>query len=176
MTKVALFGLGSMGFGIGQSLLRAGLSVHGFDLDEVVVGRFRRDGGGKGDLKTVANTFEIAAIAVVSAAQTEAVLFGDTELAALLPKGAVVIGCATVPPRFARNMEAQLAERGLLYLDAPISGAKGTLARFEGVDIGRRIFIHINNSNPILDENSPARRDVEKAGWAVAFDGMELEL
>ena len=35
MTKVALFGLGSMGFGIGQSLLRAGLAVHGFDLDEI---------------------------------------------------------------------------------------------------------------------------------------------
>ena len=57
MTKVALFGLGSMGFGIGQSLLRAGLAVHGFDLDEVSVERFRRDGGAEGDLKTVATTF-----------------------------------------------------------------------------------------------------------------------
>ena len=122
MTKVALFGLGSMGFGIGQSLLRAGLTVHGFDLDEDSVERFRRDGGAEGDLKALGNTFEIAVIVVVNTAQTEAVLFGDTELAAQLPKGAVVIGCATVPPRFARNMEAQLAERGLLYLDAPISG------------------------------------------------------
>jgi pyrroloquinoline quinone biosynthesis protein B len=58
----------------------------------------------------------------------------------------------------------------------PISGDDGTLARLEGVDIGRRILIHINNSNPILDENSPARHEVEQAGWDVAFDGMELEL
>ena len=57
-----------------------------------------------------------------------------------------------------------------------ISGEAGTMAQFNGVDIGRRIFIHINNSNPILDENSSARREVEKAGWDVAFDGMELVL
>jgi len=130
MTKVALFGLGSMGFGIGQSLLLAGLTVHGFDLDEAAVERFRSDGGAEGDLKNVATTFEIAVIVVVSAAQTEAVLFGETELVARLPKGAVVIGCATVPPTFARNMEAQLAERGFLYLDAPISG--GSVKAAEG--------------------------------------------
>lgn len=130
MTKVALFGLGSMGLGIGQSLLRAGHTVHGFDLNEAAVKRFQSDGGAEGDLKTFATTLEIAMIVVVSAAQTEAVLFGETELAAHLPKGAVVIGCATVPPAFARDMEGRLAERGLLYLDAPISG--GSVKAAEG--------------------------------------------
>jgi pyrroloquinoline quinone biosynthesis protein B len=58
----------------------------------------------------------------------------------------------------------------------PISGEGGVMAQIDGLEIGRRIFIHINNSNPILDENSAARREVEEAGWDVAFDGMELEL
>jgi pyrroloquinoline quinone biosynthesis protein B len=40
----------------------------------------------------------------------------------------------------------------------------------------RRIYIHINNTNPILVEGSVERRTVEAAGWAVAADGMEIRL
>ncbi len=38
----------------------------------------------------------------------------------------------------------------------------------------RKIYTHINNTNPILDENSAERREVEKAGWEVAEDGMDF--
>jgi pyrroloquinoline quinone biosynthesis protein B len=38
------------------------------------------------------------------------------------------------------------------------------------------VFIHINNTNPILREDSPERKIVEAAGWEVAFDGMEITL
>ena len=38
----------------------------------------------------------------------------------------------------------------------------------------RKIYTHINNTNPILDESSPERREVEAAGWEVAHDGMEI--
>jgi pyrroloquinoline quinone biosynthesis protein B len=40
----------------------------------------------------------------------------------------------------------------------------------------RKIFIHINNTNPILDEESDEFRQVREAGWEVAFDGMDLLL
>jgi pyrroloquinoline quinone biosynthesis protein B len=40
----------------------------------------------------------------------------------------------------------------------------------------RRIYIHINNTNPILLEDSAERRTVEEAGWEVAFDGMDVEV
>jgi pyrroloquinoline quinone biosynthesis protein B len=43
-----------------------------------------------------------------------------------------------------------------------------------GVAIDRRIFIHINNTNPVLIEDSPERREAEDAGWEIAFDGMEI--
>ena len=40
----------------------------------------------------------------------------------------------------------------------------------------RNIFVHINNTNPILVDGSPERRRVEAAGWEVAYDGMEIVL
>jgi pyrroloquinoline quinone biosynthesis protein B len=57
----------------------------------------------------------------------------------------------------------------------PIDGSDGTLAALEGLS-GRRLFIHINNTNPILIEDSPERARVMQAGWAVAEDGMEIKL
>jgi pyrroloquinoline quinone biosynthesis protein B len=57
-----------------------------------------------------------------------------------------------------------------------MSGPDGSVAALEGLDIGRRVFVHINNSNPVLCEASPERAAVERAGWEVAHDGMELGL
>jgi pyrroloquinoline quinone biosynthesis protein B len=58
----------------------------------------------------------------------------------------------------------------------PMSGPEGSMAALAGVPIGRKIYIHINNSNPVLIEDSPERRAVEAAGWEVAADGMEIAL
>jgi pyrroloquinoline quinone biosynthesis protein B len=58
----------------------------------------------------------------------------------------------------------------------PISGPGGSLERFAALDGPRKIFIHINNTNPILDEESAERRAVREAGWEVAWDGMEVAL
>jgi pyrroloquinoline quinone biosynthesis protein B len=57
----------------------------------------------------------------------------------------------------------------------PIDGPGGTLAALSDLP-GRRILIHINNTNPILIEDSSERRKVEAAGWQVAEDGMEIVL
>jgi pyrroloquinoline quinone biosynthesis protein B len=58
----------------------------------------------------------------------------------------------------------------------PIGGDGGSLAALAGVRAARKIFTHVNNTNPILVEGSPERRAVEAAGWEVAEDGMEIEL
>jgi pyrroloquinoline quinone biosynthesis protein B len=42
------------------------------------------------------------------------------------------------------------------------------------LSIGRKIYIHINNTNPMLLDDSPERAAAERAGWEVAYDGMEL--
>jgi pyrroloquinoline quinone biosynthesis protein B len=57
----------------------------------------------------------------------------------------------------------------------PIDGNDGSLAALAGLP-ARRIFVHINNTNPVLVDGSPERVRVEAAGWQVAFDGMEIRL
>src|SRR5215831_17798209 len=57
----------------------------------------------------------------------------------------------------------------------PIDGKDGSLAALEGL-AGRRVYVHINNTNPILIDGSPERLHVERKGWEVAEDGMEIVL
>jgi pyrroloquinoline quinone biosynthesis protein B len=57
-----------------------------------------------------------------------------------------------------------------------ISGDDGVIAAFRDLGVKRRIFIHINNSNPVLLDDSPERKIAEAAGWEIAYDGMEVRL
>jgi pyrroloquinoline quinone biosynthesis protein B len=58
----------------------------------------------------------------------------------------------------------------------PLSGAGGTLEAFAKLSRPRKILVHINNTNPVLLEDSPEREAVVRAGVEVAYDGLELEL
>jgi pyrroloquinoline quinone biosynthesis protein B len=58
----------------------------------------------------------------------------------------------------------------------PLSGAGGTLEAFAALKRPRKILVHINNTNPVLLEDSPEREAVLRAGADVAYDGLELEL
>ena len=58
----------------------------------------------------------------------------------------------------------------------PLSGIGGSLERLAALQRPRKIFIHINNTNPILDEESAEYRMVREAGWEVATDGLEITL
>ena len=57
-----------------------------------------------------------------------------------------------------------------------MSGSGGSVAQIAPLDIGRKIFIHINNSNPALRDSSPERAAVENAGWEISYDGMEVRI
>lgn len=107
-----------------------------------------------------------------------------------------VPGCAAVDERLLQRFTgaSALLFDGTLYTDdemiaqglsektgrrmghLSISGAEGTIAHLAGLDVGRRIFIHINNSNPVLREDSAERRATEASGWEIAEDGMEIVL
>ncbi len=121
-TKVAVIGLGSMGYGMASSCLRAGLETYGYDVNKDAEARFITAGGKDAPLPDAIKEVDVALIVVLNAAQTEAVLFGDNGIATQMAKGSVVISSATVSPDFAREMEAKCVELGLHYLDAPISG------------------------------------------------------
>lgn len=57
-----------------------------------------------------------------------------------------------------------------------VAGPNGTLAAFAPLGVKRKIFVHINNSNPILLDDSPERAEVHARGWEVGEDGMRIEL
>ncbi|WP_203981583.1 pyrroloquinoline quinone biosynthesis protein PqqB [Planosporangium flavigriseum] len=59
---------------------------------------------------------------------------------------------------------------------APVTGPAGTLERFAALPTRRRIYTHLNNTNPLLVEDSVQRKRVEGYGIEVAYDGMEFEL
>lgn len=58
----------------------------------------------------------------------------------------------------------------------PVSGADGSIATLASVPVGRRVFVHINNSNPLTDPASPETASAVAAGWQVARDGMEFAI
>jgi pyrroloquinoline quinone biosynthesis protein B len=58
----------------------------------------------------------------------------------------------------------------------PVSGPEGSLALLAGLRHPRKVFSHINNTNPMLDESSPEHREVLDAGWQIAADGDRFEL
>lgn len=58
----------------------------------------------------------------------------------------------------------------------PIDGPGGSLEHLSSLAIERKIYIHLNNTNPILLEDSPERRLVEERGMEVAMDGLEVRI
>ena len=55
-----------------------------------------------------------------------------------------------------------------------MSGEDGSIAAFADLDIGKKVFVHMNNTNPVLRPTSPERRQAEAAGWIIGQDGMEV--
>ncbi|MGO4339771.1 pyrroloquinoline quinone biosynthesis protein PqqB [Labrys sp. KB_33_2] len=109
---------------------------------------------------------------------------------------AYIPGCAAVPPW----LRETIADADLLLFDGtlweddemirhgvgtktgrrmghmPIAGPDGSMAALADLPVRQRVFIHLNNTNPVLVEGSPEQRTVEAAGWQVAHDGMVFRL
>ena len=68
------------------------------------------------------------------------------------------------------------AKTGALMGHVAISGPDGVIARLAHLRAARKVFFHINNSNPVWRHGSEERRFIERAGWEVAYDGMEIVL
>nr|WP_139169745.1 L-threonate dehydrogenase [Chitinasiproducens palmae] len=129
---VGVIGLGAMGYGVAQSLLRAGFDVHACDLRADVLERFAKEGGRPApDPAALAAVCKVVITLVVNADQTDAVLFGDRGAVPALAPDSLVIACATVAPAYASSLGARLAERGIHLLDAPVSGGAARAASGE---------------------------------------------
>ncbi|HQT86047.1 MAG: 3-hydroxyisobutyrate dehydrogenase [Acidiphilium sp. 37-64-53] len=127
--RIAVIGLGSMGFGMAVSLVRAGFDVAGYDVVAANAQRLADAGGYVAATPAAAAVGADAVVCVVvNAAQTEAILFGADGCAAAMAPGSVFISCATMAPDVVRALAARLEGQGLHYLDAPISGGAARAA------------------------------------------------
>jgi len=121
--RTGFVGLGAMGMGMACSMVKAGLTVSGYDINETALNAFAEAGGETAhSAADAAREADILMIVVVNAEQAEAVLFGPGAAAEALPQGSVVVLCSTVKPDFARKTAERLYGLGLEMLDAPISG------------------------------------------------------
>lgn len=121
--RVGVIGLGSMGMGAALNLVQAGHEVSGCELREA--GRDELTQAGGTAVSRAADLpagIEALIVFVVNAAQANDVLFGPDSCLPSLAPGAVVLCCTTVAPEAARALDAKLAERQFLMLDAPVSG------------------------------------------------------
>jgi len=169
--RIAVIGLGSMGFGMATSLKRAGFEVTGYDVAGEAVARFVADGGkGAQTPAQAAHQADIVICVVLNAAQTETVLFGKDGVAETLAKDAVFVSSATMDPEVARRLAKQLEATGRHYLDAPISGGAQRAAQGELTILASGSALAFAKARPALDAMAAKLYELgDAAGQGAAF-------
>lgn len=148
-----------------------GLSYRAFDAPTTKRSRFGPDGG-RGRVVGYRITDEHTGRAVVYLPGVQDV----SPLRAQLNDCACLLldGTCWQDDELSRLRLARKTAREMGHL--PIDGPAGSLEQLSGLDIERRIYTHLNNTNPILLEDTPERRIVEDRGWEVAVDGTEVQV
>ncbi len=150
--RAGVIGLGSMGWGVARSLLRAGFEVHACDVRRDVVERFAGEGGvAAGSPAEVGARADVVVVLVVNAEQTDQVLFGSGGATETLARGSVVIASATVAPEYAVGLGERLKALGLLTIDAPVSGGAAKAATGELSIMASGTPAAFDKAKPVLD-------------------------
>ncbi len=132
MAVYGIIGMGAIGMGMAQSMVRAGLETWGFDRNPKALETFAKAGGkaASSAAKVGANA-DVLVLVVVNAAQVDSVLFGPGAVAEAMKPGGLVIACSTVRPEDAESFASRLAAKNILLLDAPTSGGAAKAMRGE---------------------------------------------
>ncbi|MCW8086304.1 L-threonate dehydrogenase [Sabulicella glaciei] len=159
--KAAVIGLGSMGGGAAQSALRAGLEVTGVDPSERARAAFGNRAVARGsDLEPGQDA---VLVLTVNATQARQALFGEAGAAPRVAPGGVLVVSATMSPAEARALAAEAESRGLLYLDAPVSG--GAVAAREG-----RMTVMASGSDEAFAAARPLLEAVSGKVWRLGTE------
>ena len=152
MKKILVFGLGSMGYGIAQTLHRSGYKVYGQDKNPLQQKKFVEEGGFDADIPF--QDLQAVIIVVLNEKQTREIIFGQNGISDKLMKNTLIMVCTTVSPDFAKEMASSCNDKGLLYLDAPISGGskKSAEGKLSYMISGSKKAFEV--AKPILDDTS----------------------
>ncbi len=150
--KVGVIGLGSMGLGVARTLVAKGFEVHACDVRPEVVAAFANDGGvAAANPAALGSAVPIAIVLVVNADQTEQVLFGPDGAVSTMAPGSVVVSSSTVAPEYAIDLGRRLAEKGLLMVDAPVSGGAARAAKGEMTIMGSGVPEAFEKADAVLN-------------------------
>ena len=100
----------------------------------------------------------------------------DDDLAARLKGASLVFFDGTLWHENEMIEQGLLGKTGTRMGHVNMSGEEGSIKAFARLGVARKIFVHINNSNPVLNEASSERREAQAAGWVIGEDGMEVVL
>ena len=129
MTKqtATVIGLGSMGYGAGCSLVRAGFPTYGVDIRDDALDNFKAENGHLGGISekdpsvAVADS-DVVFVYLVNAEQVNAVLWGENGCVKTAKPNTVFVLCVTMPPNATLEIAEKLQQAGMRVLDAPVSG------------------------------------------------------
>ena len=126
MARVGFVGLGNMGLPMAQNLIKAGHQVEGVDVNPLSVEKLKAAGGAPVDMPAVAAARADAVITMLPAGQhVRDVYLGANGIIAAANPGTLMIDCSTIDVATARDVAKAGEARGLLMLDAPVSGGVG---------------------------------------------------
>jgi 3-hydroxyisobutyrate dehydrogenase len=169
--KIAVIGLGSMGFGMATVLRNKGFEVKGCDVAPAIVAQFEKEGGVAAKTPAeAAKGADIVVSVVLNAAQTEAILFGKDGVAEAMVKDTVFVSSATMDPDMARKFAKELEATGRHYLDAPISGGAQRAAQGELTILASGSAAAFAKARPALDAMAAKLYELgDKPGLGAAF-------
>ena len=150
--NAAIIGLGSMGLGMAQSMLKAGIRTSGFDVNPASLHAVIAEGGiAATSAGEAAKDCDVLLTVVVNAEQTRSILFGPSGAAQAMKTGGVIISCATMSPENARSLASNATALGLLYLDAPMSGGSAKAAAGDLTIMASGSPAAFERAQPVLD-------------------------
>jgi len=123
MARIGFIGLGNMGLPMAQNLIKAGHQVEGVDVGNAATDRLRAIGGAVAETPKIAAARADVVITMLPAGpHVRAVYLGPNGIIENANEGTLLIDCSTIDVATAREVAAAAEERGLLMLDAPVSG------------------------------------------------------
>jgi 3-hydroxyisobutyrate dehydrogenase len=138
MARIGFIGLGNMGLPMAQNLIKAGHQVEGVDVDPTAVEKLKASGGVSVETaKIAAARADVVITMLPSGKEVREVYLGAGGIIEDANAGTLLIDCSTIDVETARSVAAEAGEKGLMMLDAPVSGgvtgaAAGTLTFMVG--------------------------------------------
>jgi 3-hydroxyisobutyrate dehydrogenase-like beta-hydroxyacid dehydrogenase len=168
--KIGLVGVGLLGGAVASRLRAAGHAVVGYDVAEPAMAQLAALGGTRAkSIADVARAAEIVCTILPSLATVEEAILGADGLVASGRAGQAIVQMSTISPTLTERLARETAARGLVFLDCPVSGTSGMVARGEGVIFVGGDAAQYQRWKPLLESILPKAVHVGRAGQAMVL-------